>query len=186
MPKNQNVVLSNDPISLKQFQSPTCSISSSILFPARSLNNIPRWFHLLNRLTINAAVMKLVYQEQVRAETPPARSHWDIKIMLMVVQITNLVLWAILLHHQVAVPDKAVKPIPIIPAIPFTIAIDTIRCIILVNRLVFLDEVVLMGGRHFTICLIRLMNILLNRMQHINNMSIMDLLDNRDIREVMM
>jgi len=52
--------------------------------------------------------------------------------------------------------------------------------------LVFLDEVVLMGGRHFIICLIRLMNILLNRMRHTNNMSIMDLLDSQGIRGEMM
>jgi hypothetical protein len=52
--------------------------------------------------------------------------------------------------------------------------------------LVFLDEVVLMGGRHFTICLIRLMNILHSRMHPINNMSIVDLRDSRVIREAMM
>jgi hypothetical protein len=83
------------------------------------------------------------------------------------------------------VPAREAKPIPIILVIPFTMEIDTIPCITLVNRLVFLDEVVLMGGRHFIICLIRLMNILLNRMLHINNMSIMDLLDNRGIQEEM-
>jgi hypothetical protein len=130
--------------------------------------------------------MKRVYQEQVPVETLPALSHWDTKTMLMAVETTNLVLLAILLHHPVVVPDKAASLTPIIPAIPFTIAIDTIRCIIQVNRLVFLDEVVLMGGRHFTICLIRLMNILHNRMHPINNMSIVDLLDSRVIREAMM
>jgi hypothetical protein len=106
--------------------------------------------------------------------------------MVIVVETTNLALLAILLRHPVAVPDKAVNLIPTIQAIPSMIAIDMIRCIILGNRLVFLDEVVLMGGRHFTVCLIRLMNILLSRMQHINNMSIMDLLDSRIIREAMM
>jgi hypothetical protein len=81
---------------------------------------------------------------------------------------------------------KADKLIPIILVTPFTMEIDTIPCTTLANRLVFLDEVVLMGGRHFIICLIRLMNILLNRMRHTNNMSIMGLLDSQGIRGEMM